>query len=785
MTTENRSRAEELTARLNPQQRDAVEHVEGPMLIVAGAGSGKTRVITHRIAYLVDVIGVRPENILAVTFTNKAAQEMRERVHALLANRPRSGSPLVSTFHSLCVRILRRDIERLGEGFTRNFTIYDSDDSAKVVKSGMADLHIDEKMLPVRAVHSAISSAKNRGLDPESYARSSPGVGPGAAQRHEAIARVFALYEQRKANANALDFDDLLLKTVVLLRRDLETRAYYNDRFRHVMIDEYQDTNHPQFALIRLLTEKSQNLVVVGDDDQGIYAWRGADISNILGFEKQYPGARVIRLEQNYRSSQNILDAAGAVIKNNRSRKGKTLWTEHLSRDPQTRIAVLYRTNAQSRLFEEACRRAGLHYNMVGGFSFYERAEIKDTIAYLKLALNPNDPVAFNRIVNTPRRGIGRTTLDAIDRHSIDLGVTLWETIAILVDQKTLGPRATTALAGFKETIEGLMAKTSELSLPEIVHAAVVDSGIEEAYRLERTEEAEARLLNLEELVNAAAESEEEGVTLREFIDHAALSSDTDDYDAEAPITLMTMHSAKGLEFPVVFVVGLEEGIMPHSRSLEDPAQMEEERRLLYVAITRAERALSITHAMRRRLYGSEVPSEPSQFLNELPSDLLEDYSLGPSWLSFSSSPATRHNREALRALTRDRDPVRRDSNYSGKTYNSVDALREFFAKKGIESPGGSGGAPPRPSSPPAPRSSPPPRSHSAPQRPAFRRPEPPTRSSGSGELVAGERVKHPKYGNGLLLRKEGFGDDAKLTVSFPGFGQKKFVAKFAKLERA
>ncbi len=800
MNAPEQAREEELVSRLNPPQQEAVRHVDGPMLIIAGAGSGKTRVITHRIAYLVDVKGVRPEQILAVTFTNKAAQEMRDRVRALLNTSERTGEPLVSTFHALCVRILRRNADRLGEGLTRNFTIYDADDSAKLVKGCMADLHIDEKMLPVRGVHSAISSAKNKGIMPEEYAtRGGGGAGPGAEQRREAIARVFKSYEYRKSMANALDFDDLLLKTVVLLRRDLETREYYNNRFRYIMVDEYQDTNQPQFALVRLLTERTQNLVVVGDDDQGIYAWRGADIGNILSFERQYAGAKVIRLEQNYRSMQNILDAAGSVIKNNRSRKGKTLWTEqpagekiayyqavdgedearwvvgkaadYLGRDPKTRIAVLYRMNSQSRSFEEACRRSGIAYNMVGGFSFYERAEIKDTIAYLKLALNPGDPIAFNRVVNTPKRGIGKTTLDAVDKHVRDLDVGLWEALAIIVDQKLVPARAVAALADFKNTVESLARKTQEFSLSEVVYAAVRDTGLEDSLKQEKSEESESRLLNLEELVNAAAESEEEGITLREFIDHAALSSDTDQYSGEAPITLMTMHSAKGLEFPVVFVVGMEEGLMPHARSAQDNAQLEEERRLLYVAITRAEQRLSITHAMRRRLYGNEVPSEPSRFLGELPIDLLEDQSYIPSWLSFAQSPATRSNRAAVDALTRDRGEPKRTTNYDGKTYNSVDAVQDFFAKRGMGTPS---------SKPP---SAPPPRPGTGrPQPPS--RPSPSPRDASGGGLMAGDRVRHAKYGVGLLLRKEGTGDEAKLTVSFPSFGQKKFVAKFVQLEK-
>lgn len=801
MSSPDTGRASELLGRLNPQQQEAVRHVDGPLLIIAGAGSGKTRVITHRIAYLVDVVGVRPENILAVTFTNKAAQEMRNRVDGLLAGAVRTGRPLVSTFHSLCVRILRRDIERLGEGFTRNFTIYDADDSSRVVKGCMKDLHVDEKVLPVRSAHSAISSAKNRGIGAAEYAaQAGGGFGPGAEQRRESIARVYAMYETRKRAANALDFDDLLLCTVRLLRRDKETRAAYNDRFRYVMVDEYQDTNEPQYSLIRLLTERTQNLCVVGDDDQGIYAWRGADITNILNFEKHYPGATIIRLEQNYRSTQTILDAAGAVIKNNRARKGKKLWTDRtggekvgyyqaidgeeearwvasrasdaLASDPDARVAVLYRMNAQSRLFEEACRRAGLRYNIVGGFSFYDRAEIKDTVAYLKLALNRDDVVAFGRAVNTPRRGIGKTTLDAIEARMKDGGLGLWGTLTSMLEQRTLPQRAAQSLGGFVAAIEGLGRKAEQLTVSEVVHAAIVDSGIEAALIQEGTEEAEGRLLNLEELVNAAAESEEQDETLRDFIDHAALASDTDQYDGTAQVTLMTMHSAKGLEFPVVFIVGFEDGLCPHARSQEDAAQMEEERRLVYVAITRAEKRLSITHAMRRRLYGNEVPAVPSPFLNELPVELMKDHSLGSSWLSFAGSPSTRHNRDAVAALTRDRyEAPKRTSNYAGATYNSADSIKQFFAKR-------EGGAP-APESPPRP-------APSAPSRPSpppsSSRREPPV--SGPAGFPPGTRVKHAKYGIGLLLRREGTGDDAKLTVSFPGYGAKKFIAKFAQLEK-
>jgi DNA helicase II / ATP-dependent DNA helicase PcrA len=442
---------------------------------------------------------------------------------------------------------------------------------------------------------------------------------------------------------------------------------------------------------------------------------------------------------------------------------------------------VLYRTNAQSRLVEEACRRAAIPYNIVGGFSFYERAEVKDTIAYLKLALNTSDDIALTRIVNTPRRGLGKTTLEALQRNARDFGATLWETLAILVDQRKLDARPTSALANFKNLIESLAGKAHELPLAEAVRAAVFDTGLADALKAEATDEAEARLLNLEELVNAAAEAEEGGESLRDFIDHAALWSDTDDYAGNAPVTLMTMHAAKGLEFPYVFIVGLEEGLFPHSRAADDWKQMEEERRLFYVAITRAEKQLAVSHSMRRRVYGEEMASEPSRFLNELPPELMEDCSYGSSWLGFRTSPTAQNNRAAIQALTRDRsgdaprpDP-RRASTYGGPTYNSVDSVRDFFAKQGRPVPGSSGPSAGGHSSPsPSPRVAP----KSAPPAGG-----PPPLNAGS--VNPGARVKHPKYGTGLVLKREGSGDDAKLTVTFPGYGQKKFVAKFAQLDRA
>ncbi|HEV2665913.1 MAG TPA: UvrD-helicase domain-containing protein, partial [Blastocatellia bacterium] len=697
---------------LNPQQREAVATQEGPILILAGAGSGKTRVITYRIARMIAAHNARPENILAVTFTNKAASEMKARVEKLLAghygeNRP-SASPLISTFHSLCVRILRRDIEKLGRGYSRSFTIYDTDDQQRLLRGCIRDCGYEDKQLTPRQTQSAISAAKNRGENPDLYAEKADQMGD---PRRQAIARVYALYEQRLEASNALDFDDLLIRTVQLLRKSEEARRYYHNRFRHVMVDEFQDTNGIQYSLARLIVEGDHALLhtrrpedfwadrsfcVVGDESQSIYAFRGSDFNIILNFERDFPGTKVVKLEDNYRSTGRILAAANKVIANNTQRFDKVLranaaegekiryaqlldgetearWVagkieEHLRREPGIRAAVLYRTNAQSRLFEESCRRAGLRYNLVGGFSFYERAEIKDIIAYLKLALNPNDSIALMRVINTPPRGIGKTTLDDIERRARDFGVSHWMTIHIIVEQNLLPARAVSALKSFSDVVTGLAERSRDPAEPisEIVKAAVIDSGYERALKVENTEEAEGRLLNLEELVNAAAESEQRGETLRDFLDHAALVSDTDEYKAEAQITLMTMHAAKGLEFPLVFIAGLEEGLFPHSRANESQNDLEEERRLCYVAITRAEKYLYLTHSMKRRVYGAETPSEPSRFLMEFPLESIEDQSKGGSWLRFANRASAFEGPDPAPAPDR---AGRRTGNYQGRTY--------------------------------------------------------------------------------------------------------------------
>jgi DNA helicase-2/ATP-dependent DNA helicase PcrA len=798
---------------LNQEQREAVETVEGPLLILAGAGSGKTRVITYRIVHLI-ATGVRPDRILAVTFTNKAAQEMKERVHKMLGDQPRVSSPLISTFHSLCVRILRRDVEKMQAGYTRNFTIYDADDQARLVRTIIKDLGYDDKSLSARLALSVISGAKNRGQSPASYANQAD----YASEKTERIAQIYKQYEQRLAQANAMDFDDLLIKAVELLRKVPDVRRNYHERYAHVMVDEFQDTNAIQYELTRLIAVgatkieqakldeeelwKGRSLCVVGDLDQSIYAFRGSDFNIILGFQKDFKGTKLIKLEQNYRSTQTILEAANKIIERNTQRLPKTLYAsdalgrgeailyyqsydgegeasfvgekiqEHLRREPNTRCAVLYRTNAQSRLFEESLRRRNIAYNIVGGFSFYERAEIKDLIAYLKLAMNPHDDMALSRIINSPPRGIGKATLDTIVKQQKDLQVSMWDAIGVTIDNKTINARAMLALEGFRRVMTAISERINKNEpLSEIVKAVASDTGYVRALQEEKSEEAEGRLYNIEELVTAAVEAEEQDESLRDFIDHAALVSDTDQYKADARVTLMSIHAAKGLEFPVIFLVGLEENLFPHSRANTSEEELEEERRLCYVAITRAQKHLYITHAMRRRIWGEELATEPSRFLNELPMELMKDVSLGPSWLKFSSRPETKHNREAAAALRGEpQPPMKNTSNYSGKTYNSVESVNDFFKRrineaatreqnaarhKGQATSGQSAGG----------------KSSSAGQ-------------SASGYRV-GARVRHAKYGQGVVIKVEGAGEEAKLTVSFPGYGQKKFVAKFAALEKA
>ena len=734
-----------LDRELNPQQLEAVQTTEGPVLILAGAGSGKTRVITYRIAYLIDTLKVRPDNILAVTFTNKAAQQMKERVNALL--RTRLGNPLIATFHSFCVRVLRRYISAIGYG--NDFTIYDDADQLSLVKSCLKDLGLDEKIVQPRAALSRISHAKNHGVDPA-----------GAYQqafdpKTEKIAVAYEMYEKKLRQANALDFDDLLLKTVLLLGQHESIRETLNAQYRFLMVDEYQDTNRTQYRLIRQLTEKQQNLCVVGDEDQSIYGWRGADIQNILSFEKDYPTARVIKLEQNYRSTRNILDASGSLVSKNEERKGKNLWTErtggdpvtlyeahdaeaealfvaqqiqdYLRRHPSESAAVLYRTNFQSRLFEEACRRSNLKYNVVGGFSFYERAEVKDLLSYLKLCLNPNDSVSLLRVINTPPRGIGKTSLDSLELEARQAGVSLWQALGRILEARSLPARAFKALADFQSLMLAFMEQSQQRPLSELIRSLIEKSGYAEWLESDGSEEALTRLDNLKELVNAALDAENRGETLSDFLDHAALISDTDDFNERARVTLMSLHSAKGLEFPLVFVVGLEEGLFPHSRSLGSQAEIEEERRICYVGMTRAEKKLFLTRALSRRFLFGDSPNETerSRFLADIPSTLVEDISPGRL--------------------------IRRAAAYDGPTYNSRESIQQFYQQRGKQV-----------DLSPAPKSQPV-------ERNRFKQ---------------GVYVRHPKFGVGHIVRCEGEGEESKLTISFPGYGMKKMVQKFAGLEK-
>ena len=844
-------------SQLNPQQREAVETTDGPVLILAGAGSGKTRVITYRIAHLIESLGVMPESILAVTFTNKAASEMVERVEKIVGGLS-IAKPVISTFHSFCVRVLRRDIEALripsttpGQppaGLTKNFVIYDETDQQQLVKGVMRRLGIDDKQTTPRSVLAHISWAKNHMLDPqEVYLQSTD-------PNTERVAHIYVEYRKELRKANAMDFDDLLVESVRLLKAASAVREYYNRRFQYILVDEYQDTNRPQYELMRLLAGDRHNVCAVGDEDQSIYSWRGADIRNILEFEKDFPEARIIRLEQNYRSTQNILQAASAVVANNVRRKGKNLWTsrqggarigyyeapdgenealfaaDHIARylrnaldqGENGRAAVLYRTNSQSRLFEEAMRRYQLKYHVVGGFSFYERAEIKDMISYLKVIQNPDDSISLLRVINTPARGIGKTTLETMERVALETGMSLWGAINETLRRQLLPQRALAALKGFHDLIEDAMAilggtyierleSTAREATPTDAPAAVVTdeqiafdpsefnfetedvtkpveeqaaesseapaaktaallkflidrTGYIKQLEQEDTPEAYSRVENLRELVNAAMDSRDRGETLDQFLDHAALVSDADAYDERAQITLMTLHAAKGLEFPLVFLCGLEEGLFPHSRTFLHPDDVEEERRLCYVGMTRAMDTLILTRAAYRRRYGTDLPEATvaSRFLEEIPAELIEDLGSPRRTRAAARSRVSAERGSARQASHyayededqssnwREQQPSREA--YSGPKYNSIDNIAEFFASRGkkfslpkiaVEAPPG---------------------------RRGFR---------------PGQKVRHPKYGEGTVYQREGEGEEAKITVQFTRFGLKKLVEKYAQLERA
>jgi DNA helicase II / ATP-dependent DNA helicase PcrA len=772
---------------LNPRQREAVAHVEGPLLVLAGAGSGKTRVITHRMAHLMAVHKVPGWAILAVTFTNKAAGEMRDRVRSLItAHVPGADSlPTVATFHSFCVRLLRREgapLAGIRRGFTPLFSIYDDEDQLSVLKSVYKQLGLDEKFLAYRAALSRISHAKSHKHTPEDLARAA--TDPISTR----LAVIYERYGAKLLESNALDFDDLLLEAVRLLAHDTPTREKANRRYEFLMVDEYQDTNRSQYELMRLLAGTGPsgsvvpagsnmrargNVAVVGDEDQSIYGWRGANIRNILDFERDFPGAKTIRLEQNYRSTKNILEAASAVVANNTERIGKWLWTEsgagekvtlyeapdsenealwiadtiesHLSRNPQDHAAVLYRTNSQSRQIEEALRRYGRKYIVVGGFSFYQRAEVKDIIAYLKALVSPQDSISLLRIINTPARGIGRTTIEQIEQYALQHELTIWTAIERMLLERAFPARAEAALAGFHRMMQQLGADVEAIPAIQTLRAVLEKTGYRSALEEESTPESQSRLANLDELLNAASDAAERGETLRDFLDHAALVADADSLDERAPVSLLTMHNAKGLEFPIVFIAGMEEGLFPHSRSIDTDASMEEERRLCYVAMTRAEKRLYLSWARYRRRFGGgqPEPSIRSRFLQEVPPALLEK----------ARGQSGQVDLYAEQHLVRE---TARKNLYTGKTYNSVENIRQFFAEKGA--PGPSMQQPVQSKAPEA-------------AKPVAM----PRKKTGLGSTI-----EHVKYGRGTIVRLEGSGDDTKVTVSFPGYGLKKLIAKYA-----
>jgi len=748
-----------LLDQLNPEQRRAAETTEGPVLILAGAGTGKTRAITFRMANLI-ASGVPADAILAVTFTNKAAEEMRNRVSDLLlrAGVPPS-QPWLSTFHSLCARLLRR--EAPSAGLPRDFAIYDTDDQMAAIKLAMTKLAIEDDSLTARNVLSAISHAKNHGLSPEKMRSEAIG------QDGRRVADIFAEYEKLLHRSKALDFDDLLLRSVRLLRDAPAVREKWQARFQYIHVDEYQDTNRVQYELMRLLTGPKRNVCVVGDEDQSIYRWRGADVSILMSFSRDFPAAKVIKLERNYRSTQNILDAAGAVVANNPDRLGKSLSAENggganlkyfegrdanaeaefvageliriLDDDSSLTCAVEYRTNFQSRAFEEVFRRRGIRYKLVGGFSFYNRAEVKDALAYVRLAMHPEDDVSLLRVLNVPPRGIGKTTVDALRETARLDSSSLWDAITKFVSGASAG-RAVAPLRAFQEIIAKLQENLAKLGSADFLRSVLDDTGYLEMLKDRNTPDDVARIENLEELVRAVAESTEAGEEFTDFLDAAALVSDADSFEGKPGVTLITLHSTKGLEFDHVFLTGMEEGICPHSRSFDDDKGIEEERRLVYVGMTRARKSLTLTRAVYRRVFGNEQQlraSLPSRFLTEIPSELVE----------------TVRGSMAEIGATRRYEP---DPEYS---YSPEEFLRRVRGKPAPSAP-----LPRRPSSPSV----------------SFNRGG--MKRGGSSDPLLGQKVRHPEYGVGTVVGVEGEDDDRKLAVTFPGRGTKKFIERYAQL---
>lgn len=730
---------------LNPMQMQAVEHQDGPLLIVAGAGSGKTRVLTHRIAHLLKKCGARPWEILAITFTNKAAGEMKERVEKLVG--VHAHEMWVTTFHSACVRILRRDIHHLG--YEKNFVIYDTSDQQTLIKECLKELNIDEKKFAPRAVGAQISDAKNRLVGPKEYERKAFDYFA------EVCASVYKLYQDKLKRNNALDFDDLIMLTVQLLEKEEGVLDYYRNRFQYILVDEYQDTNHAQYRLTNLLAGGHRNLCVVGDPDQSIYMFRGADLTNILDFERDYPEAKVINLVQNYRSTKTILEAANYVVKNNEGRKEKDLWTEnaegqpivhYLAQDekdeafyvvsriqkihskenkPYNHFAILYRTNAQSRAVEEELMKSRIPYRIFGGLKFYDRKEIKDILAYLRVLLNPEDTVGLRRIINTPKRGIGDASVDKVQQYAASQGISLYQALYHLHLVPGLTARAINPMSSFLTLMEGFRKEMVQLKVTQLVDIILERTGYIHELQEERTIEARSRIENLQEFRTVTMDFDKKNPDLpnplEEFLAGISLQSDLDNLDPEGEaVVLMTLHSAKGLEFPVVFLVGMDEGVFPHSRAQVDLVELEEERRLCYVGITRAQDKLYLTNAWRRTLYGKSQYNPPSRFLDEIPPELLTK-----------------------------KDPIDGgDTASKGSMGSSI----------------GSGSM----------------RSGSISDSKAI------SQSGGNADksYILGDKVEHSKFGLGTIVGIKGEGGSAELTIAFPQAGLKKLIAEYAPLKK-
>ena len=769
---------------LNDKQYEAVVNTQGPCLVIAGAGSGKTKVLTHKIAYLIGENGVKPWNILAITFTNKAANEMKERIAKLVGDDAKD--IWMGTFHSICVRILRRFIDRIG--FDSSFIIFDTSDQKTLVKGCMKDLAIDDKLFNDRAVLSEISNAKNEMLEPEIYMARANGD-----FRKEKIATVYELYQKRLKENNAVDFDDIINYTIKILEENPDILEYYSNKFQYILVDEYQDTNKSQFTLVTMLASRNGNITVVGDNDQGIYSFRGADISNILNFERDFPGTKIIKLEQNYRCTGNILKAANAVIKNNEVKYKKELWTqneeghlpkvyqadneydeasyiveqiENLKREEYYKysdFAVLYRMNTQSRAIEDILRRENIPYKIVGGLKFYERKEIKDTIAYLRLIQNSNDNLSLKRIINEPKRGIGKTSLEKVENLAEASGMSMYEIIK-RADEFGLN-RVYLNSREFVNVIEELKAKKDELSVSELIKLTLRKTGYTKALEIENTIEAENRIANLDELLNVAIEFEEEFAenSLQEFLEGITLSSDLDNMeDQEDSVTLMTLHSAKGLEFPVVFLVGMEEGIFPGYQSMMEPKELEEERRLCYVGITRAKENLFLTCSKQRTVFGSTSYNPVSRFLEEIPEDLLEGYqeTFGEpdnnknslfkdsnySWTYGSRNSKNNGNSTIKTYKIDENEPaVAASSKKTGFAFRTAESFLNSLGKKSNISTS--------------------------------------NKQVDLSKYKAGVRIFHKKFGEGIINKVEPEGEDLKVDINFDKAGHKRLMAKYANLE--